>query len=120
MKRILFITSILFVAVLGLVQSASAQAPCTPLQGGGQKSDGSPYCMESIMAIKTAQSNESAPQTNWNQGQISNTPPQTKGGLAVQSMPSIQKQPNTGPESVALLGMGPLAAFGWYLRRKSA
>lgn len=120
MKRTLFIISILFVAVAALIPAASAQAPCTPLQGGGQKADGTSYCMEAVMAIKTTQPSEPAASQNWNQGQIPETTTQTKGGLSVQSIPSIQKQPNTGPESLALLGMGPLAALGWYLRKKTA
>ena len=120
MKRSLFIISILFVAVAGFTPTTSAQAPCTPLQGGGQKADGTSYCMETVMAIKTTEPSEPTASQNWNQSQIPETATQTKSGLSVQSMPSIQKQPNTGPESLALLGMGPLAALGWYLRKKTA
>jgi len=46
-------------------------------------------------------------------------PDQTKGGLPVKPEPNISKSPKTGPELLALIGLIPVAASGFYLRRKT-
>ncbi|MBI2442621.1 MAG: DUF11 domain-containing protein [Candidatus Levybacteria bacterium] len=44
---------------------------------------------------------------------------ETKGGQPVYPAPSTTTSPDTGPELLALIGLLPGGAFGWYLRRKS-
>lgn len=97
-----------------------AQAPCTPLFGGGAKEDGSPYCMEDIQTAQAAPTKAPTQQSGFTTPNDNLKPTnQTKGGFTVQSAPSVNKQPNTGPEMLGLLGLIPAAATGWYLRKKT-
>lgn len=109
-----FIVFSLSILVLFLAAPILAQETCTPVYGGGQNADGSPFCLEQIQAAtKTTtptpvQSGFSTP----NDGL-------TKGGLTVYPSPNIASNPNTGPELFGLAVLIPAAAAGMLFRRKS-
>lgn len=96
----------------------SAQAPCTPIYGGGLNADGDPYCLEQVQAKEgsTPPKTPTSYTTPLSQLGQSGT---TKGGTIVQPAPNVQKQPNTGPEMLGLLSLIPAGLLGWKLRKQA-
>jgi len=100
------------------VPLSSAQAPCTPIFGGGLQQDNkTPYCVENEQTAQ-AVSNTSEP-TPSESGFTTPNSGLTKGGFAVQPAPSVNRQPSTGPELLGLAVLLP-AAIGGVLLRKSS
>jgi hypothetical protein len=113
-----------------------AEAPCTPVFGGGQQEDGSSYCLEQVQAA----SNAGAPVANTGSTQPTQAPGfrtpndsatsplngMTKGGISggnkggVYPTPTVQNQPNTGPEMLGLVALLPAAFAGWKLRKSAS
>lgn len=110
----------LFLSVLiciNIVSISFAQTGCTPIYGGGVKSDNLPYCMEGIIQpTPTSTSNAQTPSfitPSTNTGQ-------TKSGYRVQSPSYAQQTPGTGPSETALLACILFAVTGLYLRKKTS
>ena len=103
-----------------------AQETCTPIYGGGENADGSPFCLEQASAQgQTSQVTPTTTQksgfTTPNDGLIKSGQGTTKGGTTVQPAPSsVKSQPSTGPEMLGLVALLPAAAAGWALRRKTS
>jgi hypothetical protein len=79
----------------------AATQPCKPIFGGGI------YC--SATSIPTANKEPAG----------SSNPTMTKGGLQVHTPSQTNKTPDTGPETLALIGLLPAAGIGMWLRRKT-
>lgn len=110
--------SVLF--FLGVVPVFSAQLPCTPLFGGGTQEDGSPFCLEQVLA-KPAPTKAPSGFTTPNDQMVQQNQPKTKGGNTfVEPAPTVKTQPNTGPELLGLIGLIPAGIIGWKLRRKTS
>jgi hypothetical protein len=71
--------------------------------------DTASYCIQLIAGIPT---NPSGVPVNGSQ-------PTTKGGTPVYEPQPVTTVPKTGPETLALIGLLPTGAFGYYLRKKS-
>jgi uncharacterized repeat protein (TIGR01451 family) len=51
--------------------------------------------------------------------QAQNKPTTSKGGLPIYPPTQSKSTPETGPEALALIGLAPLGALGFYLRKKA-
>lgn len=91
-----------------------AQEVCTPIYGGGQNADGSPFCLEQVQAQGATK-----PTPTPRSGFVTPNDGLTKGGMTTQPAPAVKSQPSTGPEMLGLAALLPAAAAGWALRRKS-
>lgn len=101
----------LFVAATPLV----AQAPCTPVYGGGVKEDGNPYCVEDLQTnAAPTPAGFQTPNDSMVQGAT------TKGGTPLKPAPTVTNQPNTGPEMLGLFALIPAAWTGWKLRKNAS
>lgn len=77
-------------------------------QGSKRASDIVSFCIEKFAPTLPTQTTNPSPQTE--------TPKASKGGLTVYPAPQTNKAPNTGPESLAIIGLLPLAFAGFKLR----
>jgi hypothetical protein len=124
-KRIIPLLSVLFLLMVATVPLHAA-TPCTIVYGGGLEENGSPYCMEALSntipsPTVTPKKTLGSTMPSYIGTQTGSTgSPQTKGGLPVQSPSAMNNQPNTGPESLALLAIPSFGALGWLLRKKAA
>lgn len=117
MNKKLFPIGVVTLALFFAVTTALlAATPCSIIYGGGQKSDGSPYCMEAMTTMQSTPT-QTPSQNGTPLGNVQN---QTKGGYAVQTPPPMTQSPSTGPEMFSFLALLPAGVAGLYLRRKSA
>ncbi len=121
-----FVALFLFVSFFMLaVPVLLAQTPCTTLFGGGSKEDGSPYCLEEIQA-QAASTGFQTPNDGMVQGATTSPLGQTNGSAGsplkggTYPAPSVNRQPNTGPEMLGLLALVPAAYAGWKLRKQTS
>lgn len=109
-----FVVFSISIAVLFLtVPFLFAQGVCTPVYGGGQNADGSPFCLEQVQA-------QSKPTTTQKSGFVTPNDGLTKGGMTTQPAPAVKSQPSTGPEMLGLAALLPAAAAGWALRKRTS
>lgn len=89
----------------------------TATQGRNTGSDNAQFCLQTpgSTIAQTQQQNQTPQTQNPPSGTVSNksTPP-------VLPTPNVTTSPKTGPELLALVGLIPAAATGFYLRRKTA
>ena len=90
--------------VFAQTKTTTATPTCTPILGGGEYA-----CTASISPTPTE--SEITPSPTKKQT--------TKGGLTVEKPSKTKTTPSTGPEALSLLGLIPVAAAGFYLRRKT-
>jgi uncharacterized repeat protein (TIGR01451 family) len=76
--------------------------------------DNAQFCIEKGMTPQTTKGGQPV-----NPGTTTVNPPTTKGGLPVYPPTTAKTTPQTGPESLALIGLIPSALGGLYLRRKA-
>jgi hypothetical protein len=90
-----------------------AQAPCTTVFGGGQQEDGASFCLEQVQATQSTPSQ--SPGFRTPNDTMTQNPSQTKGGQY--PAPTVQRQPNTGPEMLGVIALIPAAYVDWKLRK---
>ena len=115
MKKIILAISIIIVSFFGATNAAFAQN-CDIVYGGGQIDCGltdTPTPSQTNQATPTATPKPKQPT-------VTPTPQktQTKGGQTVAPASTVKTTPPTGPEALGLISLIPMAAAGFYLRRK--
>jgi hypothetical protein len=100
------ILSIGFLLAYTLILPAStfAQEGCTVVYGGGQVD------CANITPVVASPTPTTAPPVNQTK---------SKGGLPIQPKTDVKTTPATGPETLALISLLPMAAAGFYLRNKT-
>ena len=116
---VLFIMTILFAGFF-VAPNIFAQVNCTIIYGGGLKSDNTSYCMETVAMSQPAPTTPPQKQMQKVPTKSGFTTPQTtKGNITLYPAPTVQSNPNTGPEMLGLLALIPAALAGLTLRKKA-
>ena len=102
-----FITVFSLGLFISLVLSArpAYAADCNVVYGGGRIE-----CVQNKITSPTATPTPTTPPPPANQ---------SKGGLPIQPAPVTKTTPATGPEALGLISLIPMAAAGFYLRKKT-
>ena len=77
------------------------------IEGNQISQDNTPFCLTSSKIATETNNTESS------------TPATTKGGLPIYRATNSKHTPSTGPEDIAVFGLIPTGALGWFLRKKT-
>jgi len=107
MRKFIIVSTIILFLSLNFAPKPAFAADCTMIYGGGEIKCDNP--VTPTLAPQSPKGDVGSP-TKSNQ---------TKGGLNVQKPTNVSKTPATGPETIGLISLIPMAAAGFYLRKKT-
>jgi hypothetical protein len=121
MYRYLIGFSIGLLTLLQFMNPIAYAAECTVIYGGGEipcATTPTPVKDQPTPTPTKAGTKPTATPTKTPAKPQPTNPPTTKGGLPVHPPTQTKTTPPTGPEALSVIGLIPMAAAGWYIRKK--